>query len=29
MVCFFVMPGNYFGTGKGYELEILLEGVVS
>ena len=26
---FFCLPGNYFGTGKGYELEILQEGVVS
>ena len=29
MVCFFVcLSGNYFGTGKGYEPEILQEGVV-
>ena len=29
MVCFFVcLSGNYFGTGKGYKLEILQEGVV-
>ena len=26
---FFCLSGNYFGTGKGYELEILQEGVVS
>ena len=26
---FFCLSGNYFGTGKGYKLEIWLEGVVS
>ena len=29
MVFFFCLSGNYFGTGKGYELEIWQEGVVS
>ena len=29
MVFFFCLSGNYFGTGKGYKLEILQESVVS